>query len=371
MAIIFNTDILQNQLHFSHQNNVVVISTDAVLPKKPLKLEIVINGDLFIIYPSPVGMFYYNFYQVIKALINTKNFQDDADLDLSVSNLINAENGFYLETEIGFKVIYSDTTEEIIGKSLKWILGCLQIDDYKKRLISIPINAPMILSGDYLKYFEGYPFDLSIYTGASSLIKMTNDTNLLFSNLPQPSKLSRVVFSDGRTDGTILDELSISNGINRMKITSNDLDVYFDLEKESACGDGLYLKWLNNLGGWSYWLFKKHNVVRTSKDLGDIQNDYYNPIETISPVIAIGKSSKDNIKTSTGIISEKEKDLISTVLDSPKIYLFQGLPFARNNFNNWMEVGLKTPNFTLKNAKKKNYEINIELELPERNTLTL
>ena len=368
MAILFTTDISQTNILFSHQNNVVVFKSDSV--KKALKVEITINGEMFVIYPNPLGVFYYNFYQYIQSSVNTKNLADDLNVDLSTAFIYNSEAGTYLENSIGFKIIFIDSTFEIISKSLKWILGCLQIEDYKSNPTIFPINAPFILGSKYVKYFEGYPFDISVYVGVSTKLQITNELNLLFIKTFTPSKVNRIIFSDGNIDSTINDTLSIANGINDLKITSNAINVFLELEKQNNC-DGVYLKWLNNLGGWSYWLFEKESRVRNTKDLGEVQNDYYNPIDTIGPTISIGKTSKDIIKTTTGIISLKEINLLESIIDSPKIYYFKGIPFSKNNFNDWIEVSLKTSSIILKNAKRNNFQFNIELEMPDRNTIKL
>jgi len=379
MAILFTKDISTTRLNLAYTNNVVEFNSTSLVPI--LKAEISIGSTVKTLYPNPTGTIFYNFREWIESLINVDNFKDDLNPNLLVNGyLYDWTNKVYLNSIVSFKVIYTDTTFEIVSKDLHWLSGYTQLDEWKRKdLLNINISKPFVLSNfesgvnnkSYVKYWDGYPFDVSIYTGVLTALKITNLSNLLDYTFATQNKVNRLVFSDGNTSTSLTSALPLSLGFNELKITSNTYDTYLTVEKiDDSCG-GVYVKWINRFGGWSYWLFNNDKRKRQTKDLGELENDFNNFEDTISPNIQLGKSSKDYIDVETDIINQQEVLLMEDLIDSPKIYLFTGVPFAKNNFSDWLEVGLKNSDFKLKNAKTDNNNLLFQFELPQRNTRVL
>ena len=70
--------------------------------------------------------------------------------------------------------------------------------------------------------------------------------------------------------------MPLVNGLNELKITSGTDVVYVNVTKIDS-KEGQYVKWLNENGGWSYWLFNCiHKRDNKTKDLDDINNDFDN-----------------------------------------------------------------------------------------------
>ena len=128
---------------------------------------------------------------------------------------------------------------------------------------------------------------------------------------------------------------------------------------------------MNDLGGFNYWLFPNGNRNRKTKDLGEINNDYSNFEDTISPTIQMGKTANDVIQVASDVLTEQENLLLSGILDSPKIYLFTGQPFAKAGVNDWMEVSISGSDYRISNAKQSQNKFNFTFELPQRNTITI
>lgn len=180
----------------------------------------------------------------------------------------------------------------------------------------------------------------------------------LISGLVVPSvfdntnRVNRIIISNG---------FELQNGYNKLSLGSNE----FYIEQISQYCNGHYLKWLNSFGGWNYWLFDKGNDTLTTKDLGTIYNDYNDIVDTVSPYVAIGKTSENNISVNQSNITPNELLILNDLPDSPKVYLFQGLP------NDWLEVTIKSSSFRVANSKEKMTNLNLTIELPANVTKTL
>lgn len=374
--IVFTTDIATDKLLLAHNNNIVEFYSDNVI--LPTKSTISIGTSVKTLFPAPNGKFYLNFKEWITSLINIDNYKDDVSFD--IGTVYNWTSKVYLNSIVTFNITLVTNDVETITRDVKWLSAYLQPEHYKRKFpIVNNINSPLVLSpyedksnqSCYIKYWEGYPIDLTIYTGSTTNIRLTNLSNLLFNDFPTSNIVSRIAIDNGETNLTITDLLPIMTGFNSLKVTSNELNYFINLEKSSDNCTGHYIKWVNDLGGWSYWLFPFGNRNRKTKDLGELNNDFYNLDETISPSLQLGKTSNDTIQITSDIVNNEQSLLLRTVIDSPKIYLFTGQPFAKANFNDWIEVSLNTSDVRIENAKEKLNKFNFTLELPQRNTRKL
>ena len=224
----------------------------------------------------------------------------------------------------------------------------------------------------YVKYWDGYPFDITIYNKSTSttgiqLINKSNLTNYLFTST---GAVNRLAFCDGQTTETIENVLPLQYGLNEMQINAGNSTFYFDLVKEKDdCG--VYLKWRNSFGGWNYWLFPRGIRNRSVKDVGELENDFENLENTTSPTLQIGRRGIDTITVTTDTLSEYDIILISDMIESPKLYMFTGIPYSQNTYNDWLEVSLKTTDFRIQNAKTDFVRFNFSFDLPLRNNITL
>ena len=183
--IIFSTDIATDKLLLAYNNNIVEFYSDNFL--LATKATITIGASTKTLFPSPTGKFYINFKDWITSLINVDNFTDDLQVTIiSGSYVYEWESKIYLNENIGFNITLSDGTVESDTRNVQWLSAYLQSDEYKiKYPISNSLTNPVVLSPYenrsnqtcFLKYWEGYPFDITIYNGVSSSIKVTNFTN--------------------------------------------------------------------------------------------------------------------------------------------------------------------------------------------------
>ena len=223
----------------------------------------------------------------------------------------------------------------------------------------------------YMKYFEGYPFDFTFLS--SSSVTLFNSTNLDTLELTDLTNVTRLGISDGRTDTTIDLYFVITEGENLIQFKQGDtIDYQLKLFKDTSCSDGVYIKWLNNYGGWSYWLFNKnHQRSLSVSSLGNINNDFNNLNQTTSPLLSLGKESNFSIRALSDNIGKDDNDLLLTMLDSPKVYLFTGTPFSKNTYEDWLEVELTNRNSITKQFKRDLNNYEFVFKLPSKNTMKL
>lgn len=384
MAINYLKDVSETNFLFSHNNNVIEFSSDITDPIRDC--IITVGTSIVTLYPRPDGTFYYNFKEVVSSLINTNNYTDDLNTDISVSYVYTWDSRVYLDLDVTISINFTNDTSDQDTKDLKFILSAVNLRDYNNRFPVVQdLDSPFLFHPKikganntyYMKYFRGYPFDITLYKNQSQLdeISIENDTNgtsfVFDTNIS--NKVDRLVFSDGNTSTTIEDVLPLANGLNRLTIEGLNTgidDVFLNLDVENSCS-GVYLKWLNDSGGYSYWLFNNNASRRGYKEKGYLNNDFNNLEDTTSQQISLGLDSKDTLTVYDRNINENQKNLIATILDSPKVYLFTGTPFAQNNFNDWMEIKNKTRRYDLKQVKRDLFNISLSFELPNNYNIYL
>lgn len=381
MAIVLVNTIRENELRMAYNNDILRFYSDDT-DADPTHATITGPGLSITLYPGPDGMFFFNFKPYVTALINTRNFEDTLETDLLTTDpqtfIYDYTDGTYLSKGINVKIFLDDDTFDVAGYSLAWIAGAQQIGENNP--LSKPsfyMLSPFSIEGNdrwYLKYWQGYPFDVPFYIEPDAAIRLNNlTTGLSEEFIQEDGYVKRLFFSDGRTDECIEDILPIAEGINQMVITSDLIEgsKYLMLEKAPyACG--VYFKWLNKFGGYSYWLFENTAAIdRAGKSLGELYNDYNNLFDTHGRTLNIGQQTQDTIKVVAELLTKEQMKIVEGIIDSPKIYLFTGQPFAQNDYHNWTEVTLKTGSVRVKNFKEALNNIALDFELPERYTQTL
>lgn len=375
MAIVFLKELDNTRVNLSYNNNVVKFYTDSAIA--PLNATISIGLNVVTLYPDPNGVFTFNFKDFISTLLNTDNFADDLETDLAVSYVYDWTDKISLTDDVITTINLSNDTTETDTRSITWLSGFVQLRDWKNTYPpdSLLTTDVVILQKknnttnlDYhLNFWDGYPFDLTIY-GNDNEIELTNLTNGSF-DFFQMDKISRLVISDGIDTINDNTSLNLENGFNNL-----DFDGIFILALNKItnyCENGIYIKWINSFGGWNYWLFSKGQEQLKTKELGVLNNDFNNLEDTLSPLVSLGKTSETSIKVREQRIKEYDKIILSDLLDSAKVYLFTGTPYARNYANDWMEVNLTSGSFVVENPKSDLYRLDLTIELPTNITRTI
>ena len=505
MAIVFEKQLSLTDLLFSYNNNTVTFRQSSTT-LTPTKATVFFNNMQFTLFPDPSKKFYFNFKYAVSTMINgTNNFADVINLDLvtpivndfqsevladggtfeafdclvaqlydlGIDPIIDYTDFIFKPFNVTYKIFYSNNTQDTQAIKYNFLSAVVNPQNYKQLYPGFPyaVDTQIMLKPiQYLKYWSGYPFDLTFYNGELSDLEVGVDTDLgavysLGFDWEYPYSSSVNVFStnDGNfsgalnsnkifnyqvqgneqvfgnlkigdyitindwkfeilnitsvgydyaittkiiikgTDyipndgGTITSAFELNNGIqttetytnenriNRVIISNgNELinlergynnfvinNVSIQIENITEVCGGHYLKWLNAFGGWNYWLFYKGNDTLTTKDLGTIYNDYEDVVDTISPYVAIGKTSENNITVKQELITPNEMLILNDLLESPKVYLFTGTQNEIVQPNDWLEVTIKAGSFRVVNSREKLNSLSLTIELPANNTKTL
>jgi hypothetical protein len=372
--IVFEQDISTTSLLMAYNNNVVRFNSDTE-DKVPLKALVAFNGVFATIYPQPNGMFYFNFLEWIKPLINQNNFVDTLNPDIDGSDYETLTYPFegFLNAITTFTITFTDDTTETITRNLSYISGVEQLESYKKNvsqtgnnIVALPL-FPQTSDRYYAKYWEGFPFDITFIQKTPIDLEIENTTNLLDYEFLERGNVTRLFFSDGRTDESINDFLPIALGRNLLSW----LDKFIVVDKEDVC-DGAYFKWLNNYGGYSYWKFPNfYQRNQTLRAVGEVSKDFENLEDTFSQFSQLGTEAGNRILVNSDTLSDEQFNLLKTILTSPKIYYFIGEPFARASANDWVEVKVLTTSHRIRNFKNEPKSIVCEFELPDNYTQTI
>ncbi|KOS07007.1 hypothetical protein AM493_13920 [Flavobacterium akiainvivens] len=385
--ITFTTAVTQRSLYMAFNNLIIrYYSTTTTTPlySEITGLTIGTAAMPIRLYPDPNGWFFFNFRPYVAALINRNNFEDTVQPQIDAANadtfVYYVSNRVFLQRLVQIKVYLPGVeTPETHTVTLSWLAGVQQLGDPFEYVVSNTYVLSPFMAGTansyYLKYWQGYPFDIPFYASITGLT-LKNETNLLQQEFPSLGAYgTRLFVSDGRTDESLEDLLPLAVGYNRLRIKryeeDTDKDPFIHLEKMPyKCG--IYLKWLNAQGGYSYWLFEDtYSIDRATKSLGELDRDNNNLGDTFARTTQIGKESIDTLKVVAELLTENESRIVQGILDSPKIYLFTGKPYSQSSYRHWVEVSLKTTSARIKNPREPLTNFMFDIELPVRYAQTL
>lgn len=108
-----------------------------------------------------------------------------------------------------------------------------------------------------------------------------------------------------------------------------------DYRRESGCGSS-YIRFLNQMGGYSYWLFSSGKEIDSNKPLGSFTKYGYYGKGTVvdffsvppSNVIDLGHESDTKLSVS-GKVPLKYIDLIKDLIISPEVHVYSNAAFRR------------------------------------------
>jgi hypothetical protein len=371
--ILFTQGIATDKINMAYNNNVIRFATDSV--EQYLNAQLIVGGQSLIIYPSPDDSFYFNFKEYVTTFVNGNNFLDTVQTSLDAGDYESFTYGGngYVNLSFTITVNYSNNTSETQSFTIPFLAGVQQIETFKKNvtqtnddIILLPLR-PNSNNKYYAKYYEGYPFDVSFLQQTLIDLDLTNNSNLLYFTFKQKGFVTRLFFSDGRIDESIIDFLPIALGINEISW----LDKFLYIDKVDVCS-GVYVKWFNNYGGYSYWLFPNFaKRTQSMRNIGELNTDFENLPSTSNQVTQIGIEAGQRLTVNSDKLNENEFNLLSTILTSPKVWLFTGEPFSQSESNDWMEVKILNTTQTTRNLKGQSLDITLDIELPDLYTMTL
>lgn len=309
------------------------------------------------IYADSNGNYVFNLKEIAKFKLNQDGFEDEK---FSASEVSRSITGKSADVTIRVRV-YNDSTYDEETKIYNFWRKVKQINE------PIHTNERQILryseDGENfnLNYYPGFPLQFEIqYAASTETITILNFNNADEINLtPSLSDSYRVVVenANGVDWGLTLEE-----GLNKLDISFNGLEpVILYLNQITPCR-GVYLKWFNRMGGYSYQLFDKYYVQNLqSQELGNIMNSDFDNIEDAKGFIkSIGKNSNAGLILKTKYKAEEYENL-KDLFNSPSVQMYNSIEPGEGDgyFDVMVEGSFSYPNKRLKN------ELVILVDLPE------
>lgn len=329
----------------------------------PSRTTIEANGITFQITPIS-GKFYFNLKDIVTVLINQNKFIDTVAPDSAINYLF-ADTTLYLELTANITVLKANGSNETTSLDFKFLKSVQQ--DIRPRYDesdTLRILNPTDNVNRTVSYFEGYPFDLSIYSDTAREVTVRNQRNGIEKTLNLFKGVNRLFISNGENDNLGFEnDVPLLLGLNELQFSygTQTLKCYVD-KKPVDCGP--YLKWFNQSGGWSYWLFDPIYQVRLGhKTTLTLNNDTTNLAQTSSRIIVAGKESQKEYTIDTGWMDDIRRLQLEQIFSSPKVYLYSNRELQPFQLNDWKEVDVKSGTATIENSKRSisRYQINIKL----------
>lgn len=379
MAIVTTKAPSQTEWLFSGNNHILEFESDDE-NTTPQTATISIQGiDLpILIYPDPEGKFWFNFQEYFEVLFD--NMIDD--IDPETVNEIDFDTYLFDWTKsvktitVEYSILMTDETSVTSQITLFVAFGVEDYLSYKqgenksanKVLIQLPLKIGTS-TNYYAKYFEGYPFDIGFTQAIPALINPQNIQNLVTGEISADLNTSysaqRLVFSNGDETTTIENHLVLIEGTNIIRFaggTGPDQDVY--IKKVETC-EGVYLKWLNSFGGYSYYLFNdRKTVTLDNNSKGMALADHKELQDTNSPWMGLGKERSEEWDLIAEYLTKDDVNLLFDLLESRQVYLFTGRQYSANSTNDWLQVEVLNKSIIKENFKGKVPQLPLKIRLP-------
>ncbi|MCG2611516.1 hypothetical protein LZZ90_08345 [Flavobacterium sp. SM15] len=372
--IIITSNLLTNSFNPAYNDSIITFHS-TLTGTTLAEISVVPSGNTFTVYPYN-NEFRYNFKDLVKTMINPNGFADSIIPNLNGSLYIIDDNSLQLVFQPSITT-YTETSGDTVSLNYKFLKSAEQLIGYKRKIDndnSVRILLPTVNNQDYnLTYHEGYPKDFAIAginSGDTYYFKNTNSGAVTQTFTGTTNEVKRIYLSDGSTNLTIVDELSISSNINNIELWVNGVfNSNIRVKKlESQCG--VLLKWFNQNGGYSYWLFEKfYKESLKTKDLDDINGSWDNLQNVTFITNSLGKMANKALQLSSSY-DQQEKEYLLDLMKSPKVEMY----IHNNPFNQFLEgdfIGVKVSDgsTSFENKSQKN-KIKITVELPPENTIT-
>ncbi len=357
-VIDLNQTLPANALLNAYNDNVIKF----VAPEKP-KLEVTVNDQLPItLYPDPDGQYHYNLKDQATTLINQNKFKDEVLPDIEQNGYTYLDTSLFLEMEINFfDVFFSQKATVYFLKSVQ------QIKNYREKFV----DRNYFLSGKKITYYEGYPFDFTLFAKHAMAVFIKNKTTGLSCELDVEKTTNRIFLSQGSRNLTIDEILPLQTGINRLEWEfieydgANDFQELIINKKESKCAP--YFKFYRNDGGFGYIRFEPEiKIDNKTKDGESINVDYDGIQNTLSRIIT-DKSTTVEMELQTEPLESWEMENFKDFLSSPRVEMYVSDLYQKQEVNSWVGVRVSSSSMSTKKTKTKLNRERVIIEIDNYN----
>lgn len=338
------------------------------------RAEIVITGfnDPFTIFPDLDGNYTFNFREAVKVLFSQYSFKDENGEAITTEwgqSLL----GHYLALSSTLKV-YNNSTSESKAVNHEFYRAVKQVGQQNHTNNCQILNSGSNNGVDYnLTYFEGFPFSFELQRLVYSPTKRINvknlNTGITCDDInPQVSGAFKIIVDKATTNWITSSFLPLPDLVNRLEIYEDDsFKTNLTLKKvPSKCG--VYLKWLNTEGGYSFWLFDEfYRDTLTARDLQELAVNHFKNVGEgfFADTQPMGKAVTESLRLRT-TLDPRERLHLQSLFTSPYVEMYTSQePFIETD---WVPVTI-TGNYQFDTKPKQTVAV-VNISLPETKTIT-
>ena len=346
--------------------------------------------------PNPEGIIRAEISGALRSLINlnfTENLIDPTAIRTDETNL---STPFYFATKDNWIGSGESWVEYYAAEDVKFaVAGAFQIGDpyngYYNKYFANPEGT--YFHSDYMPkwitqfenpvYFYGFPFTLSFLANSSinsgyedyfARYKITNadgtfatfdSPNFIFSDFISLTRLNiaeillpdlisgldqrakKIEFRFGFLNSGIFNDVLAPITIN------------FKRSVEQSCNT-FYVRWLNTLGGWDYWLFEGKIYEGVKVENGNNYESYFDAISSISDFENVTfKNVTPAVLFGSNAIKKNDAEGLKVLPTSPKVYWYN------EEFSKWIGVIVEPGTFNIRSTKDDYFNVELTFIKPK------
>jgi hypothetical protein len=327
----------------------------------------------------------------LKTFLNLNYSEPASENDIFIDET-NLSIGFYFS--ILEKWIGSSNSFPAGGDIKTCIAGAFQIGDpnngYYDRyygntegtLVYPELMPQWITQFENPVYFYGFPFTLSFlgteqminYANYFVRIKFTAPDGSQATHLTQPfvtapfGGLAKLNIALILSDPLILNFVQISKKI-EIRFGRGSGGLFIDAfapitlnvkrSIEQSCNT-FYVRWLNTLGGWDYWLFEGKIYEGFKVENGNNYESYFDEISTISDFENVTlKNVSPAVQVGSNTLTKNEAEGLKVLPTSPKIYWYN------EDLSKWIGVRVEPGTFNIRSTKEDYFNVELTFVKPK------
>lgn len=321
----------------------------------------------FSIFPDFDGNYLFNLKEIVKSSFN-RTFEDQTEVVTGWSKNFTDK---YLLQSISIEISNGSETDTI-SKGYQFFKAVNQVGEKIHENNFQLLTATKNGIDHSLTYWEGFPFHFSIKRvihseGKEIVVRSLNTTDQT-DGMPTTETGSMRIQIDkgGGENWTSENFLPLITELNRLEILENgSFRSNLLLKKKKDCA-GVYLKWANNQGDYSFWLFDEW--YRNDLSAGNIDimntNRFDNVNNANSKILSTGKEAERSLRASTRF-DEREREVLEGLVTSPFVQMYSSK--EANVIGEWINVQV---NESIQSSNKRlRNEFTVTIDLPEVQTM--
>lgn len=381
MAIVFTKNPLVQSIQNAFNNSIVEFNSNAPVNYSKSNIEVTYLSDVYSFVITPIdGVFYFNLKQIASKLARKNNFKDE------LTNVYLGLNSYelYFSLSVKYTIVFDAGGTEVSVQNYNFYKSVMQINNPKPNIFNTTDILDVVNYSD-LTMFKGYPFDISIFTQSDVTIKneaLATETLLTRIDSTNRLFLSNGLYFLGSFSGKLIERanslqegFTVSNncidvsqgdllkvGANVLKLSELTTETVLNLDVKDSCG--VYLRYFNSYGNFSYWLFE--DVFDSSLQVqtkGTVNVDFEDINDTFVAELTTGKLAKKFVNLRSKNLDKNKRKQLESLFTSPRIDLYLGKKNeAISDYSNkWETVILQDGTFTQGSSKRELSNISITI----------